>query len=198
MKLRESQLLLAILLIYKGMFIMAKTDGNVHKISNIEEVFSKTRTVAESLNKKGSLCIELSRKRVEYLDAKTKLSKAYEKFGKLQFSASLGEDVDENEYASAVADITALKERMETLSEELDGAKVVKDTDDLKREAEELKQEVKIASKEAKEVIIQQAKDVLKAVQNSVKANNIPVQDGEEIEVEFKEADKPAPPAEDE
>lgn len=175
---------------------MAKTDGNVHKISNIEEVFTKTKTVAESLNKKGSLCIELSRKRVEYLDAKTKLSKAYEKFGKLQFSASCGEEVDENEYAAAVADITALRERIETLSEELDGAKAVKDTDDLKREAEELKQEVKIASKEAKEAIIQQAKDVLKVVQNSVKTNNIPVQDNEEIEVEFKETGEASDTAE--
>ena len=84
------------------------SNANNPKISNFEEVLSKTKDMAQMLNKRSAQCIEVSRKRVEYLDAKSKLSKAYEKFGRLQYKASLGEDVDENEYAVAVADIAAL------------------------------------------------------------------------------------------
>lgn len=93
---------------------MAKSD-NGSKITNFEEVLSKTKNVAEVLNKKGSAYLELSRKRIEYMDAKSKLSKAYEKFGKLQYSAYIGEEVNEDEYAAAVADIAAYRERLDVL-----------------------------------------------------------------------------------
>lgn len=161
-------------------------DGNNPKMSNFEDMLSKTRDMAQTLNRKSAQCLEISRKRVEYLDAKTKLSKAYEKFGKLQYKASVGEDVDENEYAVAVADIAVLLGRIEELNKEIDSSKVIKDADELKRGAEELKDEVISASKEAREVITQQAKEILKAVKKSVD-NYSPSPSGTEIEVEFKE-----------
>ena len=120
---------------------MAKPD-NGSKITNFEDVLSKAKNVSEVLNKKGSAYLELSRKRIEYMDAKSKLAKAYEKFGKLQYSAYIGEEVNEDEYAAAVADIAAYRERLDALASELDDAKMPKDADDLKKNAEELKNEM--------------------------------------------------------
>ena len=50
----------------------------------LEEMFNKTKDVAENMSKKSAERLEISRKKVELLDAKAKLSKLYEKFGKLQ------------------------------------------------------------------------------------------------------------------
>ena len=58
-------------------------------MGNFDELFSKTKIVAESLNKKSAKAFDLSRKRVEYLDAKAKIAKFYEKYGRLQFSLSM-------------------------------------------------------------------------------------------------------------
>lgn len=171
------------------------SNANNPKFSNFEEMLSKTKDMAQMLNKRSAQCIEVSRKRVEYLDAKSKLSKAYEKFGRLQYKASLGEDVDENEYAVAVADIAALISKIDDLNEEIDTSKVMKDTEDLKRGAEELKDEVISASKEAREVIAQRSKEILKAVKKSVDAYS-PVTVSSEIEVEFKEDPEPSQEAE--
>lgn len=102
---------------------MAKTDNNAQKFTNFEEMFSKTKNVAETINKKSAMYLELSRKRIEYMDAKSKLAKAYEKFGRLQYETYLGNDVDENDYACAVADISALKEKTQSLEAELEEAK---------------------------------------------------------------------------
>lgn len=177
------------------MLIMSKTDGNAPKLTNFEDMFSKTRSVAETINKKGAMYLELSRKRIEYMDAKSKLSKAYENFGKLQFSAYNGEDVDENEYACAVADIAALKERTETLSAELEEAKN-KDTEEFKKGAEEFRKEVQTASKEARDVIVQQAKDFFRAVQLSVKSG-APYTSDREVTVDYTEVnEKKAPQSE--
>ena len=168
---------------------MAKPD-NGSKITNFEDVLSKAKNVSEVLNKKGSAYLELSRKRIEYMDAKSKLAKAYEKFGKLQYSAYIGEEVNEDEYAAAVADIAAYRERLDALASELDDAKMPKDADDLKKNAEELKNEMKSASTEAVDSFVRQARDFLKAVQLSVKSVT-PSNVTGEVEVEYKEADVP-------
>ncbi len=167
---------------------MAKPD-NGSKITNFEDVISKAKNVSEVLNKKGSAYLELSRKRIEYMDAKSKLAKAYEKFGKLQYSAYIGEEVNEDEYAAAVADIAAYRERLDALASELDDAKMPKDADDLKKNAEELKNEMKSASTEAVDSFVRQARDFLKGVQLSVKSVT-PSNVTGEVEVEYKEADE--------
>lgn len=158
------------------------------KISNFDELFSKTKTVAETINKKSSQAFDLSRKRFEYLDAKAKLSKFYEKFGQLQFKVHSGEDVDEGEIEMLIANITAYTEKAKNLKAELDeGA----DNTDLKREAEDLKKEVIIASQEAKEVIKKQMDEMYKNAKNAFnKASyNPPVKESDAFEAVEVEAE---------
>lgn len=172
---------------------MSKAEGGAPKLTNFEEMFSKTKTMAETLNKKGAMYLELSRKRIEYMDAKSKLSKAYENFGELQFQAYKGEEVDENEYACAIADISALRERCETLSAELEEAKN-KDAEELKKGAEELRKEVQTASKEARDVIVQQARDFFRSVQLSAKSAP-PFNSEKEVTVDYTEVKEKEEPA---
>lgn len=161
------------------------------KISNIEDVFAKAKTVSESINKKSAKCLEISRKRVEYLDAKSKLAKSYEKFGKLNFEVLLGNEVDEAEMDTLIAEITAYRERMNILEKELEEAKSVFETDDIKKEAEELKKEMKYASMETIEVLKIRAKEAMLAMQNAVdKANGNDAPEPVEVEAEpVQEAD---------
>jgi len=154
------------------------------KISNIEDVFAKAKTVSESINKKSAKCLEISRKRVEYLDAKTKLAKSYEKFGNLNFEVLLGNEIDEAEMDSLIAEITAYRERMDTLDKELEDAKNIFDSDDIKKEAEELKKEMKNASIETIEVMKIRAKEAMLAVQSAIDRMNGDAAPAEEIIVE--------------
>ena len=126
-------------------------------MGNFDELFSKTKIVAESLNKKRAKAFDLSRKRVEYLDAKAKIAKFYEKYGRLQFSLSMEEAIDENELDMLTAQITAYREKINSLKAELDDST---DKEELKREAEELKKEVISASQEAREAIKKQMDEV--------------------------------------
>ena len=126
-------------------------------MGNFDELFSKTKIVAESLNKKSAKAFDLSRKRVEYLDAQAKIAKFYEKYGRLQFSLSMEEAIDENELDMLTAQITAYREKINSLKAELDDST---DKEELKREAEELKKEVISASQEAREAIKKQMDEV--------------------------------------
>lgn len=92
---------------------------NNAKKGNFEDVLNKTRTYA----KKSAEAIEISRKRIEVLDAKTKLSKAYESYGKLQFNAYQGEEINSAEADSIVDEIILLKNRMEFLEQEIEAFK---------------------------------------------------------------------------
>ena len=89
-------------------------------MGNFDELLNKTRIVAESLNKRGAKAIDLSRKRIEYLDVKSKLSKFYEKYGMLAFSASEGEETDQAEMDMLCAQITSYREKLNALKAELD------------------------------------------------------------------------------
>lgn len=152
------------------------------KISNFDELFSKTKTIAQSLNKKGSQAFDLSRKRLDYLDAKAKLSKLYEKYGKIQFNAFVGEEIDEDELDMLTAQIVAYREKIADLKAQLEEAN---DNLDLKRDAEELKKEVIIASQEAKEVIKKQVENARNAFNNKAAQASKQVDDAfEVIEVE--------------
>ena len=154
------------------------------KISNFEELFSKTKTVAESMNKKSVQAFDMSRKRLDYLDAKAKISKLYEKFGKLQFDAFLGEEIDQDELDMLTAQITAYREKISALRAQLDEAC---DNSDLKREAEDLKKEVIIASQEAKEVIMKQVENAKNAFSKG--SQNTPKQTADAFEAAEVEAE---------
>ncbi len=86
---------------------------------DFEEIISKTKSYAAIATKKGSETLELSRKKIELLDSKTKLSKAYEKYGKLMYLSGLGEKVGEEELSSAVAEIQLQKTRSDLLDSEI-------------------------------------------------------------------------------
>jgi hypothetical protein len=102
--------------------IFSSNDININN-PKLEEVFSKTKDVAESMSKRSAEHIEISRKRVEILDAKTKLSKQYEKFGEMQYNIHIGEQVDASELEETANRISALKEKIDVLSIEVEDAK---------------------------------------------------------------------------
>lgn len=156
------------------------------KISNFDELFSKTKTVAESINKKSAQAFDLSRKRFEYLDAKAKLSKFYEKYGKLQFDAYAGEEIDENELDMLISQITAYREKLNQLKAQLDEGS---DNTELKREAEDLKKEVIIASQEAKEVIKKQMDEMYKNAKIAFNKSSHNAADQKEDAVEHAKAE---------
>ena len=157
------------------------------KISNFDELFSKTKTFADSLNKKSAQAFDMSRKRLDYLDAKAKISKLYEKFGRIQFNAFVGEEIDENELDMLTAQIITYREKLADLKAQLEE---VNDTSDLKREAEELKKEVIIASHEAKEVIKKQVENARNAINNKVSQTSKPSDHTVEVvEVEAENID---------
>lgn len=89
--------------------------NNVRKNPGFEDMLNKTKQYA----KKSAEAIEISRKKIELLDAKTKLSKAYEKFGKQQFAIYDGESVDEQELEATANEIIILKGQVEYLDQEI-------------------------------------------------------------------------------
>lgn len=103
--------------------IFANANNDIINNPKLEEFFSKTRDMAEAVGKKSAEHLELSRKRIEYLDAKTKLSRLYEKFGRMQYHAYIGETVDQNELDSVADRIAVLKEKADALNQEIEAAK---------------------------------------------------------------------------
>lgn len=89
----------------------------------LDEFLTKTRDVAETVGKKSAEHLELSRKRIEFLDVKSKQSKLYEKFGELQYNAFIGKAVDEEELAQLAEKISANIEKIEILNEEIEAFK---------------------------------------------------------------------------
>lgn len=90
----------------------------------IEEMLNKTKSVAESLSKKSAEHLEISRKKVEILDAKTRLAKLYEKFGEIYYNSLMGIEPDVQEVEDITAKITQFREKIATLSEEVERAKM--------------------------------------------------------------------------
>lgn len=89
----------------------------------LEEVLSKTKTVAETFGKKSAEHLEVSRKKVEILDAKTKLSRAYEKYGEMQYNALIGIEPNQQILDDTAVKISQYREKIALLSEEVERAK---------------------------------------------------------------------------
>lgn len=96
---------------------------NSAKHGNFEEVLSKTKNYAEKATKMSVERLEVSRKKIELLDSKTKLAKAYENYGKLQYSVYEGADVAQEEIDACIDEITLLKNRSEFISSEIENLK---------------------------------------------------------------------------
>ena len=93
--------------------------NNAAQSGNIEEMLNKTKAYA----KKSAEAIEISRKRIELLDAKTKLAKAYEKFGKMQFNIYEGGEESQDEITACAEEIIMLKSQSEFLEAEIEAFK---------------------------------------------------------------------------
>ncbi len=89
----------------------------------LEEMFNKTKDVAENMSKKSAERLEISRKKVELLDAKAKLAKLYEKFGKLNYAKYIGDEVSDEEITDCANAIADTKEKVELYSAEIERAK---------------------------------------------------------------------------
>lgn len=96
---------------------------NSAKHGNFEEVLSKTKNYAEKATKMSVERLEVSRKKIELLDSKTKLSKAYESYGKLQYSIYEGGEVSQEEIDACIDEITLLKNRADFISSEIEALK---------------------------------------------------------------------------
>ncbi len=101
--------------------IFSGVDHVLHtaKHGNFEEVLTRTKSYAEQATKKSAERLEISKKKIELLDSKTKLNKAYEAFGKLQYDAYTGENVDEEAIQKGVQEIQLLKSRVDILEVEV-------------------------------------------------------------------------------
>lgn len=89
----------------------------------LEELINKTKNVAEAVGKKSAEGIDLSRKKLEELELKGKLSKLYEKFGEMQYRAFLGEEIESSALEASAAEISQLKDKLDLLLAEIEDAK---------------------------------------------------------------------------
>lgn len=140
--------------------------------TNFEEAFSRTKTVADKINVKSAKYIELSRKKIEYFDTKSKLSKAYSKYGELQYMKFIGDEIDEKELSELANKIAEYREKINILKEEMKKNEEYNNAEDLKKEAERFASDVKDASKEMKDAIsnqVKEAKEVKEVIVNQVK-----------------------------
>ena len=96
---------------------------NNAKSGNFDEIIEKTKVYADKAAKISAEGLEISKKKIELLDAKAKLSKAYEKFGILVYSQNEGEDVSEESWNSAIAEIKLHKTRKEILDKDIEELK---------------------------------------------------------------------------
>lgn len=96
---------------------------NSAKQGNFEEVLAKTKIYAEDAAKKSAERLEISKKKIELLDSKTKLAKAYEHFGKVQYAVVEGAEVDEEEINSCIEEISLQKSRADLLEAQIEEMK---------------------------------------------------------------------------
>lgn len=89
----------------------------------LEEVFNKTKDVAETMSKKSAERLELSKKKVELFDTRAKLSKLYEKYGKLQYGVSIGDEIGQGVLSDCETQIAQLREKAEEYTRAIEEAK---------------------------------------------------------------------------
>lgn len=97
------------------------SDFNINN-PKFEEFINKTKDVAETVGKKSAERLDISRKKLELLDIKAKLSKTYEKFGRLQYKAFIGEDVAAEKIEEMVTEISQLNDKIDVLSFDIECA----------------------------------------------------------------------------
>lgn len=103
--------------------IFANGDINMNN-QRLEEVINKTKIAAENFGKKSAEHIEISRKKLEILDLRTRLSKLYEGFGKMQYNKLVNNGGASSESEEdMIMQISLYEEKISLLSEEVERAK---------------------------------------------------------------------------
>lgn len=123
---------------------------NSAKQGNFEDVLTKTKYYAEDAAKKSAERLEISKKKIELLDSKTKLVKAYQQFGKLQYSIYEGEQVDEDELNACIEEIQLQKSRADLLDAEIEDMKAAFLDPISKRETKQTEKENRRSEREAR------------------------------------------------
>ncbi len=116
---------------------------NNAKNGNFDEVISKTKSYAERATRKSAERLEISRKKIELLDSKTKLARAYEKYGRLVYKAKIGEEVNDEELLSCESNIELQKMRADLLDKEIKELRELFTEQSAKREKKEEEKSVK-------------------------------------------------------
>ena len=96
---------------------------NKTKNMNFDDMISKTKNVAEELSRRGASALEVSQKRIELLDSKSKLSRLYEDFGHMLYDAKNGHEVSDVDINVKFEEITQQKSKIEALTAELEESK---------------------------------------------------------------------------
>lgn len=109
---------------------MAIKFGDVFNTSDLninnpkaEEMLNKTKNAAEVFGKKSAERIEISKKKIELFDIKSKLNKLYEDFGRYQYNAFVNGSADESEVSARIDEITDLEKKCEELNIDIEYAK---------------------------------------------------------------------------
>lgn len=133
--------------------VISNVDEVINKAvgGNLDEVLSKTKSYAERATRRSAERLEISRKKIELLDAKTKLSKAYEKFGRLSYEQYAGGEAEEDKFHSCIAEIELQKTRAELLDKEIEELRILFTENAKKEETSEEKSEVEIVEVEPTE-----------------------------------------------
>ena len=126
---------------------------NSAKQGNFDEVLNKTRSYAEKATKRSAERLEISRKKIELLDSKTKLSRAYEKYGRLMYKIKAGEEVKDEDIASCEAGIELQLMRTDMLNAEIEELRKFFAEGAVKREAK--KNESKSAEPEVEVTVVE-------------------------------------------
>ncbi len=93
---------------------------NKTKNMNFDEVINKTKNVAEELSKRSATALEISRRKIELLDNKNKLSRVYENYGYLIYKQKNGEEVNQVDIDVKEEEISLLRNKIDVLSGELE------------------------------------------------------------------------------
>ena len=98
------------------------SDLNINN-PKLEEMLNKTKNAAEVFGKKSAERIEISKKKIELFDIKSKLNKLYEDFGRYQYNAFVKGSADESEVSARIDEITDLEKKCEELNIDIEYAK---------------------------------------------------------------------------
>ena len=82
---------------------------------DFDDVFNKTKSVAEEFGKKSAEAIEISKKKIELIDCKNKLNKAYSVLGKIQYDLICGVEPDSDQVKHSVDEIEKYIDKIQSL-----------------------------------------------------------------------------------